>query len=154
VSYPEVGRKAPEFAMHADDGSLVTSKDLAGRRYVLYFYPKDDTPGCTAQACSLRDNWSMAESLGAEIFGVSPDSVASHVKFRDKYGLKHRLLSDEGHHVAEAYGTWVDKAYRGRKYKGVERTSFVIGPDGRVEHVLPQVKATEHLGKLVEVLTG
>jgi thioredoxin-dependent peroxiredoxin len=154
VSYPKVGQKAPEFAMHADDGSLVTSDGLAGHRYVLYFYPKDDTPGCTAQACSLRDNWSMAETLGAEIFGVSPDSVASHVKFRDKYGLKHHLLSDEGHRVAEAYGTWVDKSYMGRTYKGVERTSFVIGPDGRVEHVLPKVKATEHLGKLAEVLTG
>ncbi len=154
MSYPKVGRKAPSFAMHADDGSLVTSEGLAGRRFVLYFYPKDDTPGCTAQACSLRDNWEVAEALDAEIFGISPDSVASHVKFRDKYGLKHRLLSDEGHQVAEAYGTWVEKSYMGRKYKGVERTSFVIGPDGRVEHVLPQVKATEHLGKLVEVLTG
>jgi thioredoxin-dependent peroxiredoxin len=154
VSYPKVGAKAPEFAMHADDGSLVTSESLAGRRYVLYFYPKDDTAGCTAQACSLRDNWSVAEALDAEIFGVSPDSVASHVKFRDKYGLRHRLLSDEGHKVADAYGTWVEKSYMGRKYKGVERTSFVIGPDGRVEHVLLRVKPVEHLGQLVEVLAG
>ena len=154
MSYPEVGQKAPSFAMHADDGSLVTSESLAGRRYVLYFYPKDDTTGCTAQACSLRDNWAVAEALDAEIFGVSPDSVASHVKFRDKYGLKHRLLADEGHQVADAYGTWVEKSYMGRKYKGVERTSFVIGADGRVEHVLPRVKPAEHLGQLVEVLTG
>jgi peroxiredoxin Q/BCP len=140
--------------MHADDGSLVTSDDLLGRRYVLYFYPKDDTPGCTAQACSLRDNWSVAEALDAEVFGVSPDSVKSHAKCRDKYGLKHRLLSDEGHAVADAYGTWVEKTYRGRTYFGVERTSFVIGPDGRVEHVLPRVKPAEHLGQLVEVLAG
>lgn len=154
MSYPKVGQKAPEFAMHADDGSLVTSESLAGHRYVLYFYPKDDTAGCTAQACSLRDNWSVAEALDAEIYGVSPDSVASHVKFRDKYGLKHRLLSDEGHRVADAYGTWVEKSYMGRKYNGVERTSFVIGADGRVEHVLPRVKPVEHLGQLVEVLTG
>jgi peroxiredoxin Q/BCP len=140
--------------MHADDGSLVTSDDLLGRRYVLYFYPKDDTPGCTAQACSLRDNWSVAEALDAEVFGVSPDSVKSHAKFRGKYSLKHRLLSDEGHAVADAYGTWVEKTYRGRTYFGVERTSFVIGPDGRVEHVLPRVKPAEHLGQLVEVLAG
>ena len=154
MSYPKVGAKAPDFAMHADDGSLVTSESLAGRRYVLYFYPKDDTAGCTAQACSLRDSWSVVEALDAEIFGVSPDSVASHVKFRDKYGLRHRLLSDEGHKVADAYGTWVEKTYIGRTYHGVERTSFVIGPDGRVEHVLPRVKPVEHLGQLVEVLAG
>ena len=154
MSYPKVGTKAPGFAMQADDGSLVTSEGLAGRRYVLYFYPKDDTPGCTAQACSLRDNWSVAEGLDAELFGVSPDSVRSHVKFRDKYGLKHRLLSDEGHRVADAYGTWVEKTYRGRTYHGVERTSFVIGPDGRVEHVLARVKPVEHLGQLVEVIAG
>jgi peroxiredoxin Q/BCP len=140
--------------MQADDGSLVTSESLAGKRYVLYFYPKDDTAGCTAQACSLRDNWEVAEALDAEIFGVSPDSVASHVKFRDKYGLKHPLLSDEGHKVADAYGTWVEKVYMGRKYHGVERTSFVIGADGRVEHVLPRVKPMEHLEQLVEVLAG
>ncbi|HET9497535.1 MAG TPA: thioredoxin-dependent thiol peroxidase [Candidatus Limnocylindria bacterium] len=154
MSYPKVGAKAPDFAMSADDGSLVTSESLAGRRYVLYFYPKDDTAGCTAQACALRDNWSLAEALGAEIFGVSPDSVASHVKFRDKYGLRHRLLSDEGHKVADAYGTWVEKTYMGRTYHGVERTSFVVGADGRIEHVLPRVKPTEHLGQLVEVLAG
>jgi peroxiredoxin Q/BCP len=154
VSYPKVGKRAPEFAMQADDGSLVTSKSLAGKRYVLYFYPKDDTAGCTAQACSLRDNWEVAEALDAEIFGVSPDSVASHVKFRDKYGLKHPLLSDEGHKVADAYGTWVEKVYMGRKYHGVERTSFVIGADGRVEHVLPRVKPMGHLEQLVEVLAG
>lgn len=154
MSYPKVGAKAPDFAMSADDGSLVTSESLAGRRYVLYFYPKDDTAGCTAQACALRDNWSLAEALGAEIFGVSPDSVASHVKFRDKYGLRHRLLSDEGHKVADAYGTWVEKTYMGRTYHGVERSSFVVGADGRIEHVLPRVKPTEHLGQLVEVLAG
>jgi peroxiredoxin Q/BCP len=154
MPYPEVGAPAPSFAMHADDGSLVTSEDLLGRRYVLYFYPKDDTPGCTAQACSLRDNWEVAEALDADVFGVSPDSVKSHAQFRDKYGLKHRLLSDEGHAAAAAYGTWVEKTFRGRTYMGVERTSFVIGPDGRIEHVLPRVKPAEHLGQLVEVLAG
>ena len=154
MTYPQPGETAPAFSMRADDGSAVTSEGLAGRRYVLYFYPKDDTPGCTAQACALRDAWDAAASLGAEIFGVSPDSVASHVKFRDKYGLHHRLLSDEGHKVAEAYGTWVEKKYLGRTYFGTERTTFVIGPDGHIEHVMPRVKPVEHFGQLVEVLAG
>jgi len=152
VTYPQPGEPAPAFSMSADDGSVVTSEGLAGTRYVLYFYPKDDTAGCTAQACSLRDSWDWVESVDAEIFGVSPDSVASHVKFREKYGLRHRLLADEGHAVADAYGTWVDKTYLGRTYKGVERTTFVIGPDGRVEHVFPRVKPVEHVAKLMEVL--
>ncbi|HEX9738189.1 MAG TPA: thioredoxin-dependent thiol peroxidase [Candidatus Limnocylindria bacterium] len=154
MTYPQPGEAAPSFVMHADDGSMVTSEGLAGRRYVLYFYPKDDTPGCTAQACALRDAWDAAAALGAEILGVSPDSVASHAKFRDKYGLRHRLLSDEGHRVAEAYGTWVEKSYLGRTYFGTERTTFVIGPDGRIEHVMPRVKPVEHFGQLVEVLAG
>lgn len=154
MTYPQPGELAPPFAMQADDGSLVTSDGLAGKRYVLYFYPKDDTPGCTAQACGLRDAWDAVTGLDAIIFGVSPDSVARHVKFRDKYGLRHRLLSDEGHKVAEAYGTWVEKTYLGRTYFGTERTTFVIGPDGRIEHVIPRVKATEHVSKLVEVLAA
>jgi len=154
VTYPQPGETPPPFAMRADDGSLVTSEGLAGRRYVLYFYPKDDTPGCIAQACGLRDAWDVVTDLGVEIYGVSPDSVASHVKFRDKYGLRHRLLSDEGHTVAEAYGTWVEKSYLGRTYFGTERTSFVVGPDGRIERVIARVKPTEHVSALVEVLAG
>jgi peroxiredoxin Q/BCP len=140
--------------MTADDGSVVTSEDLLGTRYVLYFYPKDDTPGCTAQACGLRDAWELVSGLGAEIFGVSTDSVASHVKFREKYGLRHRLLSDEGHRVAEAYGTWVQKSYLGRSYFGTERTTFVIGPDGRIEHVFPRVKPGDHVDRLLGVLAA
>ena len=152
MSYPEPGEPAPTFAMTADDGRLVTSESLAGRRYVLYFYPKDDTPGCTTQACGLRDAWDAVTATGVEIFGVSPDSVKSHQKFRDKYELRHPLLSDEGHKVATAFGTWVEKSYLGRDYMGTERTTFVIGPDGRVEHVFPRVKASEHVDRLLEVL--
>jgi len=152
VTYPLPGELAPAFAMSADDGTVVTSDSLDGHRYVLYFYPKDDTPGCTAQACGLRDAWDAAAALDAQIFGVSPDGVASHARFRDKYGLRHRLLSDEGHKVAEAYGTWVEKTYLGRRFQGTERTTFVIGPDGRIEHVLPRVKPAEHFAQLVEVL--
>ena len=154
MTYPQPGETGPAFSMRADDGSVVSSEGLAGRRYVLYFYPKDDTPGCIAQACGLRDAWDVVTDLDVEIYGVSPDSVASHAKFRDKYGLRHRLLSDEGHKVAEAYGTWVEKSYLGRTYFGTERTSFVIGPDGRIEHVIARVKPTEHVSTLVEALAG
>ncbi|MDP9270208.1 MAG: thioredoxin-dependent thiol peroxidase [Chloroflexota bacterium] len=152
MTRPAVGDPVPPFSMAADDGSQVTSEDLVGRRYILYFYPKDDTPGCTTQACSLRDNWSAVSATGADIFGVSPDSVASHVKFRAKYGLPYRLLSDAGHPVADAFGVWVEKEKYGRTYQGVERTSFVIGADGRIERVLPQVKPAEHVDLLLSAL--
>lgn len=154
MSRPSVGDPVPAFEMSADDGSTVSDASLRGRRYVLYFYPKDDTPGCIAQACGLRDGFVEVTATGVEVFGVSPDSVRSHVKFREKYGLPYRLLSDAGHAAAEAFGVWVEKSFRGRTYHGNERTSFVIGPDGTVEHVLPQVKATEHLGLLLEALAA
>jgi peroxiredoxin Q/BCP len=125
-----------------------------GKRYVLYFYPKDDTPGCTAQACSMRDNFERVMSTGVEVFGVSPDPVKSHVKFREKYALPYRLLSDPGHAVADAYGVWVEKTYMGRTYMGVERSSFVIGPDGRIEHVLERVKPMEHVDLLMDALAA
>lgn len=146
---PQPGEPAPDFALPADDGSTVTRDGLLGRRYVLYFYPKDDTAGCTSQACALRDNFARVTAAGIEVYGVSPDSVASHVKFRDKYELPFRLLADEGHRVADAYGVWVDKTYMGRSYQGVERSSFVIGPDGRIEHVLERVKPAEHVDLLL-----
>ena len=148
------GDRAPEFEMSADDGSVVTSAGLAGSRYVLYFYPKDDTPGCTAQACGLRDSWSRVAEADAEVFGVSPDSVKSHVKFREKYRLPYRLLSDEGHRVADAYGVWVQKKFMGREYMGVERSTFVVGADGRIERVLAQVKPDAHVDQLLEALAG
>ena len=154
MSQPKRGDPVPAFEMQADDGSTVSSESLAGRRYVIYFYPKDDTPGCTTQACSLRENFDRLMATGVEVFGVSPDSVASHVRFREKYDLPYRLLADVGHHVADAFGTWVEKSFAGRKYKGVERTSFIIGPDGRIEHVLPRVKPVEHVDRLMERLVA
>ena len=117
------GEPAPTFEMSADDGSVVSDETLAGSRYVLYFYPKDDTPGCTAQACGLRDSWSRVAETGVEVFGVSPDSVKRHVKFREKYSLPYRLLSDEGHRVADAFGVWVEKSF-GRS----RRISVPSGP--------------------------
>ena len=148
------GDRAPDFELSADDGGTVSSADLAGSRYVLYFYPKDDTPGCTAQACGLRDSWSRIEEFGVPVFGVSPDRVKSHATFRAKYGLPYRLLADEGHRLAEAYGVWIEKTLMGKTYFGNERTTFVIGPDGRIEHVIPQVKPAEHAEHLVAALAA
>jgi thioredoxin-dependent peroxiredoxin len=147
-----VGDPAPPFDLLSDDGTPVSSDSLAGSRYVLYFYPKDDTPGCTAQACGLRDSWSHVTATDAQVFGVSPDSVKSHARFREKYGLPYRLLADEGHRLADAYGVWVEKRYMGRTYMGVERSTFVVGADGRIEHVLAEVKPAEHVGQLMEAL--
>jgi peroxiredoxin Q/BCP len=148
------GDRAPDFELLADDGSTVRSADLAGARYVLYFYPKDDTPGCTAQACGLRDSWSRLAETGVEVFGVSPDSVKSHAKFRAKYDLPYRLLADDGARLADAYGVWIQKKFAGREYMGNERTTFVIGADGRVETVLPQVKPAAHVEELLEALAA
>lgn len=154
MSRLEPGDPAPEFTLSADDGSVVSSADLAGSRYALYFYPKDDTPGCTKQACGLRDNWSRVVETGVPVFGVSPDSVKSHATFREKYGLPYRLLSDEGHRLAEAFGVWVEKTFMGKTYFGNERTTFVIGADGRIEHVLPRVDPEAHADQLIEVLAA
>jgi peroxiredoxin Q/BCP len=151
---PQPGDQAPAFSLPADDGATVSRDSLLGKRYVLYFYPKDDTPGCTTQACSLRDNFERVLAAGIEVFGVSPDSVQSHRKFRAKHGLPYRLLSDADHAVAEAYDVWVDKTFGGRSYKGVERSSFVIGPDGRVEHVLERVKPAEHVDLLLAAIAA
>ena len=154
MSYPQPGDPVPPFELPSDEGSIISSESLLGQRYVIYFYPKDDTPGCTTQACSMRDSFGRVMATGVEVFGVSPDSVASHVKFRKKFDLPYRLLADVGHHVAEAFGTWVEKTFVGKTYMGVERTSFIIGPDGRVEHVLPRVKPAEHVDLLMEKLAA
>jgi thioredoxin-dependent peroxiredoxin len=154
MTHPAEGSPAPDFTLDTDAGTPLTLSALRGRPVVLFFYPKDDTPGCTAQACGLRDSWSRVTGTGIELFGVSPDSVKSHVKFREKYALPYRLLSDDGHRVAEAFGVWIEKKFAGRTYFGNERSTFVIGPDGRVEHVLAQVKPAEHVDHLMEALAA
>jgi peroxiredoxin Q/BCP len=148
------GDRAPDFSLTADDGSTVSSAGLSGARYVLYFYPKDDTAGCTAQACGLRDRWTDVSATGVPVYGVSPDSARSHGKFRAKYDLPFPLLVDEEHRLADAYGVWIEKEFMGRRYFGNERTTFVVGADGRIEHVLPKVKPTEHTDQLLEVLAA
>jgi thioredoxin-dependent peroxiredoxin len=140
----EQGAQAPDFALPSQDGETVRLLDLRGQRVVLYFYPKADTPGCTTQACGVRDHQTDYASAGATVLGISPDPVGKVKKFHDKYELNFPLLADEDHAIAEAYGVWVEKSMYGRKYFGNERTTFVIGPDGVVAAVLRKVKPAEH----------
>ena len=153
----KVGDPAPDFRAQAvggkyGDGNEVSLGDFRGRNVVLYFYPKDDTPGCTAQACGLRDSWNEFEGRG-EIFGVSVDSAASHQKFIGKYQLPFPLLSDTDHKIVEAYGVWVEKSMYGKKYMGAERSTFVIGGDGRIAAIYRKVKPEGHVDLLKEALT-
>ena len=138
------GQPAPDFTAETDKGEAVTLKDFAGKHLVLYFYPKDDTPGCTIEACNFRDNLARLESEGAAVLGVSLDSVSSHQKFRDKFELPFTLLSDPEHTVSDAYGVFGPKTFMGREYMGVDRATFVIGPDGALEKVWPKVKPDGH----------
>ncbi|HWF24584.1 MAG TPA: thioredoxin-dependent thiol peroxidase [Solirubrobacteraceae bacterium] len=140
----EPGDQAPDFTMPDQHGAPVTLSDLRGQPVVLYFYPKADTPGCTTQACGVRDHAPEYEFAGATVLGVSPDPVKAIAKFADKFDLGFPLLSDEDHSVAEAYGVWVQKSMYGRTYMGMERTTFVIGPDGVVTDVFRRVKPAEH----------
>ena len=150
----EAGTPAPEFELKADDGSTVTLAGLRGRRVVLYFYPKDDTPGCTAQACGIRDQWQDFRGVDAVVLGVSPDDEASHRRFKEKYGLPFTLLADPNHEVAALYGVWKEKTYGGKKYWGVERSTFVIDEDGRVAKAMLRVKPDTHAEKVLEALAA
>jgi peroxiredoxin Q/BCP len=146
------GGPAPDFTLASDSGEAVTLSSFRGAPVVLYFYPKDDTPGCTAQACGIRDAWGEFEKRGAIVLGVSPDNVKKHVKFREKYGLPFTLLADEDHAVSETYGVWVEKTFAGRKYMGVERSTFVIDADGKVAKVMRKVKPDTHADDVLAVL--
>ncbi len=149
---PEVNDVAPDFELPTQDGAPLKLSDLKGRKVVLYFYPKDDTPGCTTQACGLRDAWTDFQDKGAVVLGVSPDSVAAHVRFRGKYELPFTLLADTSHEVAEKYGVWQEKTRYGKTYWGNERTTFVIDEAGRIRHVFPKVKPDEHADQVLAVL--
>ena len=148
----EPGQPAPDFSLQSDDGSTVSLADLAGSTVALYFYPKDDTTGCTAQACEFRDMRAGYDAAGVRVIGVSPDPLKSHVKFRDRYELPFTLLSDPEHEAAEAYGVWVEKSMYGRTYMGVQRSTFVIGPDGVLSQVLYKVKARGHAASLLDLV--
>ena len=143
------GDAAPDFSAPDQTGTTRTLSDFAGKKLVLYFYPKDDTPGCTAEACNLRDNYARFQNEGYEILGVSPDPVKKHVKFIDKYDLPFPLLADEDHAVAEAYGVWGEKKFMGRTYDGIHRTTFVIDAEGKIEEVIKKVKTKEHTAQIL-----
>jgi peroxiredoxin Q/BCP len=150
----EEGSPAPEFSLTSDSGDTVTLSALKGGPVVLYFYPKDDTPGCTTQACGIRDAWGEFERTGAVVLGVSPDAEASHAKFREKYDLPFTLLADPDHATAEAYGVWVEKTMYGKTFMGVERSTFVIDADGNLAKVMRKVKPASHADDVLAALAA
>jgi peroxiredoxin Q/BCP len=148
----KVGQKAPDFTLADDSGQKVKLSDFKGKKVVLYFYPKDDTPGCTKEACSFRDGFAEIKSRGAIVLGVSADSVDSHKKFKSKFELNFPLLADPDKKMIENYGVWKEKSMYGRKYMGIERTTFVIDPQGKISHIFPKVKVAEHYDEVLEAL--
>jgi peroxiredoxin Q/BCP len=149
---PKEGEKAPDFELASDRGTKERLSSLLGKTVVLYFYPKDDTPGCTTEACSFRDSWAAVEATGAVVFGISPDSVGSHVKFKAKYSLPFALLADEDKSVLKAYGAFGKKMMYGKEVEGVIRSTFIVGPDGLIRKVFPKVKPEGHAGQVLEAL--
>ena len=150
----EAGDKAPVFNLPDQDGKKVSSKDFAGKRFVLYFYPRDDTPGCTKEACQFNDNLAAFNRAKVPILGISADSAARHQKFREKYGLKITLLTDADHAVGEAYGAWGEKTMYGKKTIGVIRSTFLVAADGTIARPWYHVKADGHAAKVLEELQG
>lgn len=148
----KVGDRAPEFKLLSTDGTLVRLSDNKGKKVVLYFYPKDDTPGCTEEACSFQDNLPRLKKKGTVVLGVSADSVESHSKFAGKYELKFPLLSDETREICKAYGIWQQKSLYGRKFMGIVRSTFVIDEKGIIQHIFPKVKVEGHTQEVLDVL--
>jgi thioredoxin-dependent peroxiredoxin len=148
----EAGKKAPDFSLYNQDEKKISLKDYFGKKVILYFYPKDDTSGCTKEACSFRDNIPKFSKTDAVILGISPDSVKSHKKFSEKYKLPFNLLADEEKKVIELYGVWKEKSMYGRKYMGVERTTFVIDGKGKIKMIFNKVKVEGHENEVLEAL--
>lgn len=146
------GDLAPDFAAPVSGGGTLSLSELRGKNVVLYFYPKDDTPGCTKEACGFRDQFAVLEEKGAVVLGVSVDSIKSHEKFISKFRLPFRLLADPEHRIVEAYGVWGEKSFMGRKYLGTHRVTFLIGPDGRIKRIWPKVKPEEHVSEVLTAL--
>lgn len=146
------GDKAPSFSGTVTDGSTVKLSDFKGRSLVLYFYPRDDTPGCTKEACAFRDVYQQIQAKGAAVLGVSVDPVKAHQKFTEKFKLPFPLLADEDKSLVQAYGVWGEKRFMGRKYLGIHRVTFLIGPDGRIKNIWPKVKPEEHAAEVLAAL--
>ncbi len=145
----QTGSPAPKFSLPDETGAIRSLSDFTGQTIILYFYPKDDTPGCTTEACNFRDDYSAFEQAGVTILGVSPDSPKSHAKFKEKFNLPFSLLADEQHEVCELFGVWGPKKFMGREYMGVARTTFVIGPDGMVKKIFENVKPADHSAEVL-----
>ena len=154
MSIPTAGSMAPDFTLDTDAGTPLTLSDLRGRPVVLFFYPKDDTPGCTVESCEFRDLMPRFQGVNAEVLGISPDDVKSHVKFRKKFDLPYTLLADVEHAVAEAYGVWQEKKMFALKYMGVVRTTFVIDKDGRIARVFQKVKPEGHAAEVADAVAA
>ncbi len=146
----KIGDEAPQFTAQSDGGKTIKLKDFRGKKVVLYFYPKDNTPGCTQEACDFRDAAKPLAKKGTVVLGVSPDSVKSHDKFKQKFHLPFPLLSDEDHQIAEAYGAWQEKSMYGKKYMGIARSTFVIDEKGKIEQIYDKVKVKGHVAELLE----
>jgi peroxiredoxin Q/BCP len=146
------GDPAPDFAATTNDGGKVSLSDFKGKNVILYFYPRDNTPGCTKEACAFRDEFAQFKKKGAVVLGVSTDSAKSHARFIEKYKLPFTLLADEDKKIAQAYGVWGEKKFMGMKYIGIHRVTFLIGPDGRIKKIWPKVKPAEHAAEVLETL--
>jgi peroxiredoxin Q/BCP len=149
----EVGKKAPAFTLPDSDGNKVSLKDYMGEKVILYFYPKDNTSGCTAQACDFNDSLKEFDKIKTKVIGISKDSQKSHIKFRDKFELKFTLLSDEEIKIIPKYGIWKEKSMYGKKYMGVERTTFIIDKKGKIEKIYTKVKVTGHVDEILKYLS-
>ena len=147
----KIGDRAPDFTMDSTQGP-VRLKDFAGKKLVLYFYPKDDTPGCTMEACDLRDNWRVLQKSDVAVIGVSRDNLKKHDKFKDKYQLPFPLAADEDGVVCQKYGVWAEKSMFGKKYFGINRVTFLIGEDGRILHIWPKVKVIGHVQDILRII--
>jgi thioredoxin-dependent peroxiredoxin len=150
----EEGKPAPDFELQSDSGETVRLSDFRGRRVVLYFYPKDDTPGCTTEACEFRDAYDVYRDRGIEILGVSPDDVGSHQKFKSKYELPFTLLADPNHETAERYGVWGERSFAGKQYMGINRSTFLIDEDGKVVRAMLGIKPAGHAATVLDQLAA
>ncbi len=148
----QIGDKAPEFTMPTDTDNMISLSDYKGKTLVLYFYPKDDTPGCTKQACSFTENLSQLNALDCNVLGVSKDSITKHEKFKTKYDLNFPLASDENTSTCEDYGVWLEKSMYGKKYMGIERTTFLIDANGIIQHIWNKVKVPNHIEDVLETV--
>ena len=150
----KTGEKAPSFKLQDSEGKVHSLEEYQGKTIVVYFYPKDDTPGCTKEACSFRDDYSAFKEAGVEIIGISPDTIESHQKFSEKYDLPFTLLADPDHKVSEAYEVWGQKKSFGREYEGVFRTTFIIGPESKIKRVFENVKPSDHSQEVLGEVSG